>query len=151
MENRIAAGGLLLNDGKLLLVRHHKPEVYDFLVAPGGGAIGREDLQAVVIREVREESGFEIEPLRLAFIEELTRPGMRECKFWFWCRLVGGAVSVAHPEATREHIVDAGFFSRSDLAGKTVFPPFVDEDSFWRGPSAAADVRYLCGREMEFW
>lgn len=151
MEHRIAAGALVLHESKLLLVRHRKPNAYNFLVAPGGGVVGHEDLWTAAVREAKEESGFDVEPLRLGFIEELTRPGMRECKFWIWCRLIGGAPTVTHPEAIREHIVSAGFFSRIDLADETVFPPIVTEEMFWRGASANGEVRYLGVREMEFW
>ncbi len=38
MKHRIAAGALVEHEGKFLLVRHHSPGVFDFWVAPGGGA-----------------------------------------------------------------------------------------------------------------
>jgi len=151
MEHRIAAGALVLHNDRLLLVRHRKPDAYDFLVAPGGGVVDREHLHAAAVREVKEESGFEVEPIRIGYIEEFIRPGMRECKFWVWCKLVGGTPSVSHPYAVREHIVETGFYLRSDLHGQTVFPPFVAEDTFWLGHEFNTDVRYLGVRDMESW
>ena len=38
MNHRIAAGVIVEDDGCTLLVRHRKIGVYDFWVAPGGGA-----------------------------------------------------------------------------------------------------------------
>jgi 8-oxo-dGTP diphosphatase len=38
MKHRIAAGVIVENDNRILLVRHTKHGVYDFWVAPGGGA-----------------------------------------------------------------------------------------------------------------
>ena len=54
MKHRIAAGVLVAEGDRLSLVRHQKPGVYDFRVAPGGGAEGPEDLRETARREVAE-------------------------------------------------------------------------------------------------
>ena len=123
MKHRIAAGVIVEDEGRVLLVRHRKPGVYDFWVAPGGGAEGTEDLLATARREVFEECGLLVEPLQVAYIEEFSSPSTRECKVWFTGKLLGGNLSTSREEATREHIVEAAWLSREEFNGKTVFPP----------------------------
>jgi 8-oxo-dGTP diphosphatase len=104
MKHRIAAGIIVEEQGRILLVHHTKPGVYDFWVAPGGGAEGNEDLFATAKREVFEECGLHVEPQQLAYIEEFSNPHTRECKLWFTGRVVGGSLSTAASEAVLEHI-----------------------------------------------
>ena len=52
MKQRVAAGVIVEHDGRILLVRHCKPGVYDVWVSPGGGAEGGEDLCAAARREM---------------------------------------------------------------------------------------------------
>ena len=151
MKHRIAVGALVVQEGRVLLVRHHKPDVYDFWVAPGGGAEGVEDLRTALRREVQEETGLLIEPGRIAYIEELSNPHMRQCKIWFQARLVGGRLSAASHEAATEFIAEARFLSRTELRDKLVFPTVL-RDTFW-GDLAAGfpEAKYLGVREMAFY
>jgi len=84
MRHRISAGTIVDEASRILLVRRVRPQRYDFWVAPGAGVKRNEELQAAVVREVREESGLEVEPLAVLYIEELLDPTNRRCKFWFW-------------------------------------------------------------------
>lgn len=151
MKHRISAGILVESDGKLLLVRHVRAGKYDFWVAPGGGVQGQEELTEAAQREVREETGLEVEADKLLYIEELFEPELRICKFWFTGRLRGGKISVQAPEATAEHITEAAWLSRRELQAKTVFPPVLlsryweDKDKIHVGPI------HLGLRKMEFW
>ena len=131
MKHRIAAGVIVEHDGRILLVRHCKPDAYDFWVAPGGGAEGGEDLLATARREVFEECGLHVEPLQVAYIEELLNPRTRECKVWFTGRLLGGSLTTASPAAAREHIVEAAWLGRSEFEGRTVFPPML-HTAYWQ-------------------
>lgn len=151
MKHRIAAGVIVEQDGRILLVRHCKPGVYDFWVAPGGGAEGGEDLRVAARREAVEESGLHVEPQQIAYIEDLTTPQMRECKVWFIGHLIGGQLDVSASEARREHIVEAAWLGRAEFAGKTVFPPMLAAD-YWRDrQSGFAFPRYVGVREMAFY
>jgi ADP-ribose pyrophosphatase YjhB (NUDIX family) len=89
MQHRISAGVLVEDRERLLLVRHRRPDIYDFWVAPGGGVNGAEDLRDAARREALEECGLEVEPLQIAYIEEFWNPSQRICKFWFTARVVG--------------------------------------------------------------
>lgn len=152
MKHRIAAGVIVENEGRILLVRHRKPGAYDFWVAPGGGAEGAEDLQAAARREVFEECGLHVELLKLVYIEDLANPHTRECKFWFTGKLVGGTLGTNHAEAIAEHIVQAAWLSRSEFEGKVIFPPMLQEQYWHDRERAFSDgPRYVDLRQMEFW
>ena len=136
---------------RVLLVRHRKPEEYDFLVLPGGGVNPDEDAVAAAKREVWEEAGLSVEPLRLAYVEETQLAKMRQCKIWFFCTGFSGTLSVAAHEAQREHIVEANFYSRAEIQGKVVFPPILFTDEFWQNASHGFhQTQYLGLREREF-
>lgn len=151
MKHRIAAGMIVENEGRILMVRHCKPGVYDFWVAPGGGAEPGEDLLATARREVREESGIEAEPLQLAYVEEFFNPTMRECKLWFIGRLTGGRLATHQAEAQREHIVEAAWLHPSEFAGRIIFPHVLVEQYEQDKPGGFAMPRYLGLREMAFY
>lgn len=151
MKHRIAAGAIIEQDGRFLLVRHRKRDSYDFWVAPGGGAEGTENLHATAIREVREECGLEIEVGKLAYIEELLNPHMRECKMWFTARVIGGALSTIAAEAVREHIVEAAWLSPDEFGHKIIFPPML-QSHYWQDKETGfAFPRYMGVRKMEFY
>ena len=101
----------MVKDSTVLLVRHRKVDAYDFVVAPGGGVQGTEDIFSAAKREAAEETGLEVRPLKLAYIEEFHQPTCRHCKFWVYCELLGGTLSVEPASAEREFIVEARFFS----------------------------------------
>lgn len=149
MKHRISAGVLVDVADRILLVRCKKPGVYDFWVAPGGGVDGKEDLRAAIHREAREECGLEIEPLQIAYVEDLWNSDMRICKIWFTGRVVGGELTSSASGSAAEHIVDACFVGRGEFDGKIVFPEVL-RDRYWEDKAQGfASVRYLGIREME--
>ena len=131
LTQRIAAGALVVEGDRLLMVHNVLPGIYDFWVPPGGGVQDREEVALAAAREVLEETGLAVEVQHLAYIDELVISGTRQCKFWFLARRTGGEIDVTAPAAQAEHIVEAAFLSREEMRGKTVFPEVVRED-FWR-------------------
>ena len=65
MRNR--AGGILIEDGKILLMHRIKEEdgkVKEYYVVPGGGIEGEEDVETATKRELVEEMGIGVELLK---------------------------------------------------------------------------------------
>ena len=148
MRHRIAAGALVVDGGRLLVVHHRKAAAYDFWVAPGGGVVGAEDLPSTAVRETAEETGLIVEAMSLAYVEELISSGTRQCKFWYLARLVGGALSVKSAAAQTEHIIEAAFLTPEALRGKVAYPPVVTEQ-FWADLRTGFNQpRYLGVSEM---
>lgn len=149
MRHRISAGVLVDVADRILLVHCKKPDVYDFWVAPGGGVDGNEDLREAIRREAREECGLEIEPLEIAYVEDLWTPDMRICKIWFTGRPVGGELTNSAQGASAEHIIEARFVGRDEFDGKVIFPGVL-RDRYWEDKAQGfASIRYLGIGEME--
>lgn len=149
-QHRLAAGVIVEDNDRILLVRHRKPGIYDFWVAPGGGVEGVEDLASAARREVLEESGVEVELGRIAYIEEFFLGRTRECKIWFLGRATGGVLNATSPEAQREHIVEAAWFSRAELAERTVYPPVLNS-TYWEDRRGGVSLpRYFPPRPIEY-
>lgn len=96
---RPAVYGIVIEDGKLLMPKQFKTK-YNL---PGGGVNLGEDLEAALIREVKEETGIDVEVLRLAgfktsiFYAEHDHGDKRayhSLLFYFLCKKVGGKLSM---------------------------------------------------------
>ena len=62
----LAVSAAIFRDSRVLIVRRGRPPSHGLYTLPGGGVEVGETLEQAVIREVREETGLDIEPLALA-------------------------------------------------------------------------------------
>lgn len=70
---RPSAKAVVVHDGRILLTRNRTPDDHrpDWHIFPGGGQHPGETLDQTLVREVREETGIEVEPIRLLWVREL--------------------------------------------------------------------------------
>lgn len=113
-DHRIAAAGVVLHRGKVLLVRYRNLDGTSFLVGPGGRVKDTEGLTEAIVREVKEETGIEVLPYNMLFVEDLESKNRRMVKIWFICKFIGGKL-VKTQEALQEGIVDVNWYSREQL------------------------------------
>jgi 8-oxo-dGTP diphosphatase len=62
----LAVSAAIFRDGKVLIVRRARPPAHGLYTLPGGGVELGETLEEAVIREVREETALDVEPIELA-------------------------------------------------------------------------------------
>ncbi len=142
-RQRISAGGIVIQDDKVLMVRLHEPGQYDFWVMPGGGIEGGEGIFRAAEREVWEETSLTVKAEKIAYVEELIDEGRYVCKFWVVCRFVSGNLSLEHKEAREACLQEARFFSQEELQGMEAFPTIV-KDQLWLDLEAGFPTfRYL--------
>ena len=130
MKQRISAGGIVVQQTKVLLVHHHRENNFDFWVLPGGGVESGEGFMRAAEREVLEETNLVVRANRIAYIEDFIDEGRYVCKFWVYCKLEGGKLSTVNKEAGEAFLKDAGFFSRDEIQTMNVFPPIL-KNKFW--------------------
>jgi ADP-ribose pyrophosphatase YjhB (NUDIX family) len=108
---KVAIGAVVGNDqGELLLIRRGDSGAW--LYPTGWADIGYSPSE-VVVKEVLEETGIEVEPIRIIAVLDGLRLGARALPFYsvvFHCRAIGGELR-PHPLETRE----VGWFSEDAL------------------------------------
>jgi 8-oxo-dGTP diphosphatase len=72
----VGVGGVVVRDGRVLLIRRGKQPLYGRWIVPGGTVELGETLEQAVVREIREETGLEVEPLEmLTAFDRIEREG----------------------------------------------------------------------------
>jgi 8-oxo-dGTP diphosphatase len=113
----LAVSAAIFRDGRVLIVRRGRAPSRGVHTLPGGGVELGETLEAAVIREVREETSLDIEPLALAGYRQLIARdanGKIERHFVilpFAARWLAGEISL------NEELAEANWLLPSQLAG----------------------------------
>jgi len=113
----LAVSAAIFRDGRVLIVRRAQPPARGVFTLPGGGVELGETLEQAVIREVREETALEIEPLKLAGYRQMIArdaAGLVERHFVilpFAARWIAGEV------ALNDELAEAKWLLPSELAG----------------------------------
>jgi 8-oxo-dGTP diphosphatase len=152
LPRRISAGGFIFKEDAILLVRYREGGSLNgtYLVAPGGGVEDDENVVQAIIREIKEETGIMVRPQRVIAIEDLVDIRVKCIKVWMTCELVEGEVRPTE-EADREGIIDAGWFTRDQLAGEVVFPSILMEHDWQEFQSSTWQVECLPSRKARFY
>jgi ADP-ribose pyrophosphatase YjhB (NUDIX family) len=98
---RVTARLILVEDGRVLLVRHVHPDGRDFWCFPGGSVERGERVAETARREAREELGIAVELLGIAHVQELHERGPLLDLFFSARRTGGQALLGADPEHAR--------------------------------------------------
>ena len=108
---KVAVGAAVGNDkGELLLIQRADSGIW--LYPTGWCDVGYSAAE-VVVKEVEEETGIEVEPVRLIAVLDGLRLGFTRVPLYsllFYCRAIGGELA-PHPLETR----DVGWFTRDTL------------------------------------
>lgn len=125
-SHRIAAGGIVIKNHKILLVKYEDIPLGSYLAAPGGALLDNENIVQAIKREVLEETGIVVEPITVVMIEDLDCSNYKMCKIWMRCDYVSGEIQDTK-EAKLEGIRKAGWYSQNDIRDKIVFPSIIKE------------------------
>jgi ADP-ribose pyrophosphatase YjhB (NUDIX family) len=125
---KVAVGAAVTNDrGQLLLIRRADS---GYWLYPTGWCDVGYSAPEVVVKEVLEETGIEVEPIRLIAVLDGMRLGESRIPLYsllFFCRKTGGELKLHPLEAS-----DAGWFDRDSLPS-----PIIGAER-WSGPIFAA-------------
>ena len=130
-ELRISAGAIIIQRERILLVKHGAARHgRSFLVGPGGRVENDESIIQAVTREVREETGLDVSPAKILFIEDLISQRNRVVKIWFLCRPIGGQLAKTQ-DAVNEGIVEARWYRKEELKNEVIYPSIL-ANTDWR-------------------
>ena len=113
----LAVSAAIFRDGRVLIVRRARPPAHGLYTLPGGGVELGETLEEAVVREVREETALEVEPVELAgFRQAIARDGGGRVErhfviLPFAARWISGEVSL------NEELAEAHWLAPAELAG----------------------------------
>lgn len=114
-EFSIGVGGVVVRDGRALLIRRGQEPRKGWWQIPGGYAEYDEEIEQAVVREVCEESGISADPVGVLGVRNLLggQLGMTSTNIYviYLMRYVDG-----EPRVDGEEITGAGFFSGAELA-----------------------------------
>jgi len=148
-EHRICAGAIVIQEDQILLVRCNNIDGKSHLAGPGGGVLGNEGIYQAVIREVREETGLEVSPRKVLFVEDLLSQRYRIVNIWFLCDLVGGQLTGTQG-ALEEGITDVAWYRKDELLDEVVYPPELLSYDWGAFPLHNWESKYLELRETDF-
>lgn len=110
---RVRVCGILLQEKKMLLVRHKNiAGIYNLWSPPGGGVDYGEKIIDCLMREFYEETGLEIKPGRFLFMHEFLQEPLHALELFFEVEAVGGELKTGtDPElAADEQIITEVIF-----------------------------------------
>ena len=127
-------GGVVVHEGKLLLVRRGQEPGKGLWSVPGGRVEAGESLAEACVREVREETGLDV--VAGEVVGRLERPSPSGATYVIddlSCTVVGGTALVAGDDAD-----DARWVTRAELEVLPLTPSLLELLDSWR---ALTDLR----------
>lgn len=116
----VAVGGVILNEGKTLLVKRKNPPNKGSWAIPGGKVKYGETLDEAVKRELKEETHFDVKVKELLAIVEIIKEGFHYVILDFICEIVGGELKASSDAS------DAKFFSLNEIRNLKVSPTTIE-------------------------
>jgi ADP-ribose pyrophosphatase YjhB (NUDIX family) len=112
------ASGLIVREGKVLLIRRGKEPYKDHWSLPGGGIERGERVREAVRREVNEETGLEVDVgLVAGYREERVGQDDHCIIIAFNCTVTGGELRAGDDAAEAEFLDPAEIFNRKTTPG----------------------------------
>jgi ADP-ribose pyrophosphatase YjhB (NUDIX family) len=116
----VGVGAIVVRDSRVLLVRRGNEPLKGHWTLPGGMLEVGETLTAGVVREVREETGLDVEPIELIeLLDRIHREGGRVRYHYviadYLCRVTGGKLRAASDAAAVRWVERSEWNSHSAL------------------------------------
>ena len=137
---RLGVRGIIVRDGRLLLVNAFAPgKGPELWCAPGGGVRPHSSLPDNLAREIHEETGLSVRVGLVALVNEFHSPedAFHQVEVFFRCEITNGEIDDSWQDPSA--IVNRRrFFSPGELTGLAVKPTVLPELAF----QPEAPVRY---------
>lgn len=110
----LGVGVLVEHDGRVLLVKRGREPAKGLWALPGGKVEFKENLKHAAQREMREETGLDVEAGEVIYVFELIDEQFHYVIVDLRARLLGGNLKPA------DDVTDARWFERDELGSETI-------------------------------
>ncbi len=154
MKHRIRAAVIIVDNNKILLVKHVHPETgYEWWVPPGGGVEEKDNsVFDCAKRETFEETNLEIDTSQIVYIREFfdNENQKLNIELFMLANHYEGTISLENLKGNGPDeffIKEVKWFTKEELQNITVFPEIL-KDTFWNDyKKGFFQTRYL-GRQI---
>jgi 8-oxo-dGTP diphosphatase len=131
---------VVIEDSKILLVRHRKG-ARRYWVLPGGRLEYGESFHECAVRELKEETGLDVEVERFLFISEAIAPDRSRhiVNVYLKAKVVGGTMKVGNEPV----LAGVDFIPLRELETVTLFPPIGEILLHARPDGFKSGIEYL--------
>lgn len=99
MKNWYGSAGICINEkGQLLMVLQGKPEEEKVWSIPSGGKEDEETFDECCIREIKEETGYDVRIVKPLFTKEGITYGINVEVHYYEVEVIGGAAQINDPD-----------------------------------------------------
>lgn len=155
MKQRIRVSAIIVEEDRVLLVRHVHPETgFEWWVPPGGGLeVEDKDIHGCAIRETWEETGYSVDTDEILYLREFVDMEFNTHNFEIFLRggVVGGELTIdnIHGRGLDErYIKEARWIDKGEVKDLEIFPEIIKDDSFWRDYKGEVAVTKYLGKQV---
>jgi 8-oxo-dGTP pyrophosphatase MutT (NUDIX family) len=135
MQHRIRAAALIVQDNRILLVKHKHPITGNvWWVPPGGGLKDAESIFECAKRETWEETGLRVDLTRVVSFRQFAdmEHGAHCLELFLLAASWSGSLTLANltGEPDEQYVDGLEFLSREELQSITVYPEIL-KNHFW--------------------
>ena len=127
MKANTRVSGILFKGEKIALVKHENSYNGVYYLLPGGGLERDETIEECAKREVKEETGLDVEVKSLAYYEDVVSKDDHTLHLIFRCNIIGGKIENLDPDKKVREIV---FIKENEFKKVKFFPKKLKEKLF---------------------
>lgn len=144
---RVRSCAVIINQGKILLIKQNTPTRSEPIwLPPGGGVELGESSRKTVVREVFEETHLTISPKQLLYIHEFIEPPFHAVELYYLSEVLSGDLKKGFdPELVsgEQQIIDCEFVEIQQLKNISLYPRFLQEEiSGLENPESLESVKH---------